>query len=147
MLNNTHDRCDTVSNIFLPYFRDLLMKFWEIYQKCFNSVNFWARKMFFFLNGSEFRQKMNKEGYKNQGRNIHPCFFIITHLSRWLVEEPFSPLDFVLVYIHAIGRCFYTRCAAETKFWFIYYYGVQWFGSSFVKIINQQILIKTNVDI
>ena len=40
---------DTVSNIFWAYLRDLLLNFWEIYQKCSNSVNFGARKMFFFF--------------------------------------------------------------------------------------------------
>ena len=40
MFNNTHDGCDTVSNIFCPYLRDLPRKFWGIYYKCSNSVNF-----------------------------------------------------------------------------------------------------------
>ena len=31
------------------YLRDFLWKTWEIYRKCSNSANFWARKMFFFL--------------------------------------------------------------------------------------------------
>ena len=44
MLNNTQDRSDTVSYIFHPYLRDLLLKFGEIYWKCSNSVNFWARR-------------------------------------------------------------------------------------------------------
>ena len=48
----------TVSNIFGLFLIDLLLKIWEIYKKCSNPVSFWARKMFFFLNGSEFRQKL-----------------------------------------------------------------------------------------
>ena len=58
MVKDIHDSRETVSNIFGPYLRDLLLKIWDIYEKCSNSVNFWARKMFFFLNGSEFRQKL-----------------------------------------------------------------------------------------
>ena len=53
-----YDSYETVSNIFGPHLSDLLMKIWEIYEKCSNSVSFWARKMFFFLNVSEFRQKL-----------------------------------------------------------------------------------------
>ena len=49
MLRNIHDSHGTVSNSFGPYLRDLLLKIWEIYKKCSNSVNFWARKMFFFF--------------------------------------------------------------------------------------------------
>ena len=49
MVKNIHDSYETVSNIFGPYFRDLLLNIWEIYEKCSNSVNFWAWKMFFFL--------------------------------------------------------------------------------------------------
>ena len=58
MLKNILDSHGTVSNSFGSYLTDLLLKIWEIYEKCSNSVNFWARKMFFFLNGSEFRQKL-----------------------------------------------------------------------------------------
>ena len=57
MVKDIHDSRETVSNIFGSYLRDLLLKIWDIYEKCSNSVNFWAGKMFFFLNGSEFRQK------------------------------------------------------------------------------------------
>ena len=58
MVKDIHDRHGTISNIFGPYLRDLLLKIWEIYKKLSNSVSFWARKIFFFLNGSEFRQKL-----------------------------------------------------------------------------------------
>ena len=70
MLNNTHDICDTISNIFCPYLRDLRLKFWEIYYKCSNSVNFWARKMFFFLNGSEI------DWYHYQGASPAPSCIV-----------------------------------------------------------------------
>ena len=56
-INITRDRWGTVLNIFRQYLRYLLLKFWDIYQKCSNSVNFWARKSFFF-NGFEFSQKL-----------------------------------------------------------------------------------------
>ena len=56
-INITCNRWDTVLNIFSPKL-DLLLKFCEIDQKCSNSLNFWARKMVFFINGSEFRQKL-----------------------------------------------------------------------------------------
>ena len=46
MFNNTHARYDTVSNIFRPYLRDLQLKFLDLL------------KMLFFLNGSEFGQKL-----------------------------------------------------------------------------------------
>ena len=36
------------------YLRDSLLKIWEIYKKCSNSISFWARKMFFFLMGQNF---------------------------------------------------------------------------------------------
>ena len=49
MVKNIHDSQWTVSNIFGPYLRDLPLKIWQIYKKCSNSVNFWARKMFFFF--------------------------------------------------------------------------------------------------
>ena len=58
IVKDIHDSHETVSNIFGPYLRDLPLKIWEIYEKCSNSVNFWARKMFFFLSGSEFHQKL-----------------------------------------------------------------------------------------
>ena len=45
MFNNPHDRCDTVSNIFRQYLRDLLWKFLEIYQKYSNSVNCGSQKI------------------------------------------------------------------------------------------------------
>ena len=48
MVKNIHDSQWTVSNIFGPYLMDLLLKFWDIYKKCSNSVNLWARKIFFF---------------------------------------------------------------------------------------------------
>ena len=54
MFNITHDGCDTVSTIFRTYLSDLLLKFLEIYEKCSNSVNFWARKVFFFKTGQNF---------------------------------------------------------------------------------------------
>ena len=47
----------TISKIFVTDFSDFLMKFWEISKKCSNFVNFRAKKMFFFLNRSEFHQK------------------------------------------------------------------------------------------
>ena len=40
MVKNVHDRQWTVSNIFGPYLRDLLLKIWQIYKKCSNSFNF-----------------------------------------------------------------------------------------------------------
>ena len=58
MGKSIHDSTVTVWNIYIPYLRDFRLKIWEIYKKCSNSLNFWARKMFFFLNGSEFRQKL-----------------------------------------------------------------------------------------
>ena len=47
----------TISNIFVTDISNFLMKFWEISKKCSNFVNFRAKKMFFFLNRSEFHQK------------------------------------------------------------------------------------------
>ena len=57
-VNNTLDRYNTVPNIFHPYLSDLLLIFREIYEKYSNLVNFLTRKMYLFLNGSEFRQKL-----------------------------------------------------------------------------------------
>ena len=53
---------DVKRNSWLPWdcfinLRDLLLKIWDIYEKCSKYVNFWARKMF-FLTGSEFCQKL-----------------------------------------------------------------------------------------
>ena len=49
MVKDIQDSRETVSNLFGPYLRDLLMKIWQIYKKCSNSVNFLARKIFFFF--------------------------------------------------------------------------------------------------
>ena len=57
MFNNTHDRFNTFRNIFRPYLSNLLLKFWEIYEKCFNSVNFWAR--IFFLKWVRILQEID----------------------------------------------------------------------------------------
>ena len=92
MYNNTHDRCGTASNNFDPYLRDLPMKFWEIYQKCPNSVNFWARKMFFFFKWVRISPEI--DWYHYQGAS--PALtFIVRHqtltktLTRWSVtSEP-----------------------------------------------------------
>ena len=40
IVKDIHDSHETVSNIFGPYLRDLLLKILEIYKKCSNSVNF-----------------------------------------------------------------------------------------------------------
>ena len=92
MFNNNHDRCDTISNIFHSYFGDFLMKFWEIYQKCSNSVNFWARKMFFFFKWVRISPEI--DWYHYQGASPAPTC-IVRHQTmtktptRWSVtSEP-----------------------------------------------------------
>ena len=49
MVSNIYDSHGSVSNIFSLFLRYLLLKIWEIYEKYSNSVNFLARKMFFFF--------------------------------------------------------------------------------------------------
>ena len=73
MVKNIHDSQWTVSNSFGPYLRDLLSKIWQIYRKCSNSVNFWARKMFLFVfkNGSEFCQKLIGTIFMVLVRHLH----------------------------------------------------------------------------
>ena len=72
MFKNTDDMCDAVSNIFCPYFKDLPSKILRDLQKqCLDSVNFRARKMLFFSNGSEFRQKLIGTIIRVAVRHIH----------------------------------------------------------------------------
>jgi len=49
IVRDIHNSHDTVSNIFGPYLRDLLLEILKIYKKCSNSVNFLARKIFLFF--------------------------------------------------------------------------------------------------
>ena len=57
MLKNINDSHGTVSNSFSPYLRDLLLKF-ERFPKNALTQSIFELEKCFFLNGSEFRQKL-----------------------------------------------------------------------------------------
>ena len=59
---------------FSPIFEDLLLKIWEIYQRCSNSVNFWARKMFFFFKW--VRISPGIDWYHYQGASPEPGTYV-----------------------------------------------------------------------
>ena len=71
MVKDIENSYGMVSNILGPYLKDLPLKVWEIYKKCSNSVNLWARKCFFFLNGSESSQKLIGTIIKVLVRHLH----------------------------------------------------------------------------
>ena len=56
--NNTHDGCDTVSDVFCPHLRDFYGNFKEFIKIALTPSIFELEKCSFFLNGSEFRQKL-----------------------------------------------------------------------------------------
>ena len=88
MLKNIHDSHGTVSNSFGPYLRDLLLKIWEIYEKCSNSVNFWARKMFFFFKWVRISPEI--DWYHYQGASPAPMC-IVRHQK--LIKVPTSEVS------------------------------------------------------
>ena len=88
MLKNIHDSHGTVSNSFGPYLRDLLLKIWEIYEKCSNSVNFWARKMFFFFKWVRISPEI--DWYHYQGASPAPTC-IVRHQT--MIKPPTSEVS------------------------------------------------------
>ena len=54
MDKNIEDDHETFSNSYNSYLRDSLLEILDIYEKYSYLVNFWGRKIFLFLNGSEF---------------------------------------------------------------------------------------------
>ena len=88
MLKNIHDSHGTVSNSFGPYLRDLLLKIWEIYEKCSNSVNFWARKMFFFFKWVRISPEI--DWYHYQGASPAPTC-IVRHQT--MIKAPTSKVS------------------------------------------------------
>ena len=83
----------TISKIFVTDFNDFLMKFWEISKKCSNFVNFWARKMFFFL--KQVRISPEKDwcshqypygGILPQVAAVFVNFYVSTDMIAWWVS-------------------------------------------------------------
>ena len=83
----------TISKIFVTDFSDFLMKFWEISKKCSNFVNFWARKMFFFL--KQVRISPEKDwcshqypygGILPQVAAVFVNFYVSTDMIAWWVS-------------------------------------------------------------
>ena len=70
----------TVSNIFQPYLRYLLLKIWEIYYKCPKSVNFWAIKM---LSGS--MQYAVSELYDKASRAWFAISDVLYKYKQWTI--------------------------------------------------------------
>ena len=95
MGKDIQDSRETVSNLFGPYLIDLLLKIWDIYEKCSKSVNFWARKMFFFFKWVRISPEI--DWYHYQGASPAPTCIVrhqtMTKTStRWSVTlEPSVP--------------------------------------------------------
>ena len=96
MGKSIHDSTVTVWNIYIPYLRDFRLKIWEIYKKCSNSLNFWARKMFFFFKWVRISPEI--DWYHYQGASPAPTCIVrhqklIKTPTRWSVtSEPSVPL-------------------------------------------------------
>ena len=60
---------------------DIFLSQIEIYEEFSNSVNFWARKLIFFLNGAEFRQKFIGTIIRGLVQHLR-AWFVIKHWIR-----------------------------------------------------------------
>ena len=74
MVKNVHDSQWTISNFLVRIWEIFLLKIWHIYKKCSNSVNFWARKMFFFFKWVRISPEI--DWYHYQGANPAPTCIV-----------------------------------------------------------------------